>query len=72
VKGPYGEGMNKLTAETITDEQIRDLRRDAWDDGQGEVSFICNIALGPISLPSVNRNARAHCAALINARKVAP
>lgn len=58
--------MAELTADTITDEQIRELyanRRDYPDD----VRIACKYALGAMN-EQRRREARARCAAILNAR----
>lgn len=68
-----------ITAENITDEQIRELRADvmrewdsrgkktAWPDGR-EALALCVSALNPQCHEARKREARARCAELINAR----
>lgn len=62
-----------LTAETITDEQIRELDRKRWREpllpvapGRGCIGDLCAIALSTSHHESRMR-ARARCADLINA-----
>lgn len=65
---------DELTAETVTDEDIRELR-DTATPGDHDTILACNQAL---SLKPDRRNARsvqrarARCAALINARRKGP
>ncbi len=72
-----------VTAEDITDEQIRELRDSAHDYGDGDPDFvvrICARALGeghPKWLTPTERrgrtcNARVRCAEIWNARKERP
>jgi len=57
----------KLTAATITDEQIRELRRDNPDDRR--VQKACRAALGESRGGGMaERNARVRCAEILNAR----
>lgn len=51
-----------ITADTITDEQIRELR-----DGVDGPVALCNVALGGVQLHRVW--ARKRCAEILNARK---
>lgn len=69
--------MSKLTADTITDEQIRDLfdaseteHRDllARADAARERRNLCVEALNPGSYPLTSNGARARCAEILNAR----
>jgi hypothetical protein len=56
-----------LTADTITDEQIRELMRDASDHA---ISVICRTALSRL-IPErfdSREQARARCAEILNAR----
>ncbi len=65
----------KITSETITDEQIRELR--AWAETRafteaGSISQLCACAIGVLS-PEVpgwkaKHEARARCAEILNAR----
>lgn len=57
--------MAKLTADTITDEQIRELRADARDCGDYSLEDLCTEAL---YRDSAGRDARARCAEVWNAR----
>ncbi len=67
-----------LTADTITDEQIRELRNTAWDQCDTsieaqDVAASCSVALSkprdPTSpLASGRAAARARCAEILNAR----
>lgn len=71
-----------LTADTITDEQIRELLRLVWDgqhdDPCGLVSALCVRALRAreptletrTQYRRVRANARARCAEILNARGV--
>lgn len=56
-----------ITADTITDEQIRELREDTRNTG--EIVMNCDIALG-VHTPwrPAKEAARARCAEIINAR----
>jgi hypothetical protein len=62
-----------LTANTITDEQIRELRDSAHAYGDGDPDFVvrlCNRALAPALGRAESRNAaRVRCAQILNARK---
>lgn len=56
-----------VTADTITDEEIRELR----SCGDHDVEVIAHAALFPAVTPSAKsavRIARAHCAEILNAR----
>lgn len=50
----------ELTAETITDDQIRALRREAGEAGDVAMAELCDSALRG------NADHRAHCAHVIN------
>lgn len=58
-----------ITADTITDEQIRELREEAW-----ELYARACVALGTYPIggggtdPDVKREARYACAEILNAR----
>ncbi len=67
----------KLTADTITDEQIRELREQAQRnyaayglETSREVFELCGLALhgGKWNPPSPRPDARARCADILNAR----
>ena len=67
----------KITADTITDEQIRRLRDHALAYGNDDVATTCNDALvgvvvGNTGGARVLRAARARCAEILNAREVQP
>ncbi len=60
-----------ITADTITDDQIRELRRTAKAYADGDPDFViglCNRALGSCEIGW--RRARARCAEILNARAV--
>ena len=69
----------KLTAATITDEQIHELRR-AQSPATENCARLCSIALGeddyygdlisPEGIAARIKNARARCAELLNARSL--
>ena len=72
-----------ITADTITDEQIRELRNEAWQvcDGGDEqdvftadaVITACSLALAKSPdaiMASTVQEARARCAEILNARKI--
>lgn len=61
--------MSKVTAETITDEQIRELQR-TQSPITGNCGWLCAIALGDaLSVTDAERrDARARCAEILNAR----
>lgn len=70
-----------VTAEPITDEQIRELRTEAERFGLDDVESWCDVALGgnPFHTPRstaealrMQLDARARCAAILNERKAAP
>lgn len=67
--------MSKLTADTITDEQIRGLRDESaalpTARARRDRTEICDIALDRFALSSAKakRSARARCAEILNARK---
>jgi len=83
---PYGEGMNKLTADTLTDEQIRELRATLPSAEELEMQFgsfeyfrakECAWAIRPPVAGDAFVNdrrmlARARCAEILNARRVTP
>lgn len=61
--------MNKLTADTITDDQIRALQTEASDAGDIEQADLCSLALGYTPLIAWNLTpyaARIRCVAAIN------
>jgi hypothetical protein len=53
-----------LTADTITDEQIRALRNDSSSD----VRFDAQVALADYAAPTARRAARSRLAEILNAR----
>lgn len=55
-----------LTADTITDAQIRELRLEAQNAGNSWRELVCNDALGTVM--SDRLPARAHLANILNAR----
>jgi hypothetical protein len=58
-----------LTADTITDTQIRALQADAGESGDSEMYDICRLALGltpAMSWPFETYGARSRCADVIN------
>lgn len=68
-----------LTAETITDAEIRELREQAFANGMQTTVLICRVALGEdrwddalhgYRKPTLDeqRNCRARCAEILNAR----
>ncbi len=59
-----------ITAETITDEQIRGLRRAALHFDEVMTSLVCTVALGEDdeSTAPERNEARARCAEILNAR----
>ena len=64
-----------LTAETITDAQIHELRGSAWEwadaDACNEVVTECSFALAKFRDPAglkLVREARGNCASILNAR----
>ena len=69
----------KLTADTITDEQIRELKERAVAVRDDETYDICNRALRPLDRDAARvygdryvvnaRKARARCAEILNARQ---
>lgn len=72
--------MSDLTAETVTDEQILELHKEGWqrsDDDVDHLVIICDVAIGSLKSARLggrkwNRHkARAHCAKLLNTRRVA-
>lgn len=64
----YILGMKKLTADTITDEQLESLRDDANDRRQRWVWDLANAAIEGAGWIT-KREARARCAEILNARK---
>ena len=66
--------MKQVTAETITDEQIRELRRTSKRSRKGEtetalgVRNLCDMALGNAWPDNVRASCRANCVAIWNAR----
>lgn len=61
----------KVTADTITDEQILKLRDQAIAYGKQATVSLCNLALlapGGIGSKQEYREARACCAEILNAR----
>lgn len=64
--------MSKLTADTITDEQIRELRALAHSQGDKRTVHVASVALGldsHIGGAEGETDARARCAARLNARQ---
>ena len=63
-----------LTADTITDEQIRELRSRARREEDMLTVAICNIAIDPRKWELIGNNdrdvARARCAEILNARSI--
>jgi len=66
-----------ITADTLTDEQIRELRTNAWDWFEPWESNIavakCSLALAKMRDPAGRATvsaARAFCAELLNARRI--
>ena len=60
----------KLTADTITDDQIRALQAEALAAGDGEQEDLCRLALGMTSRKAWNTTpygARIRCADALNA-----
>ncbi len=64
-----------ITASNITDEQIRELRNDAWkwfDTAESNIAVTeCSLALAKMRDPvgrATVAAARARCAAILNAR----
>lgn len=59
-----------ITAETITDEQIREVAVTAVRGS--ELEYVCEVALDPPDLlPRSRRRARARCAVILNASSAA-
>lgn len=59
----------KLTADTITEQQIHDLKAEAWEAGDTKQADLCRLALGMTPLISWNftpYEARGLCADAIN------
>jgi hypothetical protein len=59
----------KLTADTITDEQIRGMRRAALHFDELVTAMTCTVALGEDNSSTADRQvARARCAEIFNAK----
>ncbi len=64
--------MNTLTADTITDDQIRALQTEASEAGDDTQADLCRLALGMTPLIAWNLTpygARLRCADAINAAR---
>lgn len=64
----------KLTASTITDEQIVALRNDSLRAGEFETASVCDDALSPTTAkydPAMTRRCRMRCAVILNNRGAA-
>ena len=70
----YGETMQIITAETITDSQIEQLRTEADAAGDDKMGRICDVALGEVKWGAdlvaagqgmSRESARAECARVI-------
>ena len=59
-----------VTADTITDEQIRELHAIAYRSGDYDTGYLCSDALakGVANIAKRRKAARARCAEIINAR----
>ena len=60
-----------ITGDTITDEQIRELRDAGLREGNYDLVSYCHQALPPRGKPRRSKNrdqARARCAEILNAR----
>lgn len=57
-----------VTADTITDEQIRKLQDESRDAGPDDTAYLyCRVALG--TMRGDRAKARARCAEILNARR---
>ncbi len=60
--------MTPWTADTITDDEIRELAR-SQSPVTGNCAYLCAIAIGDCVHPDVSRSeARARCAKILNRR----
>jgi hypothetical protein len=58
-----------ITADTITDKQLRELREESASFGLDDIESWCDVALGHHNPGYLTKNAcRARCAEILNAR----